>query len=1023
MHSLRVLVGRWSRRDWFAVLVIAFTVALLVGATLLVVAAGEQATTLAADFDSNATVTSYDSIDAAHDAAGADAVVLPLATAISPEGEHHRVVGIPATSSAGVDLPTQRTNPVGPSTTTATWRLEGTNDSFDRAVTPAPAATSSDILPSSWVRTTPATLEQLGPTGALVLIPAEEPAESGGTPVVSALAFFVNGTADVLGIIWSGIVVAGVLVAVTLSSVVRLTIRERAQTIRVLRATGAPPRRVRTALALRAGLLVATGATLGYAIGVIVPNAAVNVAVAAGLPTTLSVQLTADAVVGIGALLGFLTLVGTSAGYATAWVATRQPPLQNGTGHDTASSTAAWWCVGPVICQHLRPIVLSARTIGPTTATLSTFAVIVLLVASLGTIGASFSTDATTITEPGVAHPISSRVPASYSDAIAAQAGAASPEILLFGSYDGQPYLARGVEYEAFAAVTGAQIVEGEPSTAPDEAVIGAALAETLDIAPGDELALGGSTDAAVTQVTVVGMYTTNGLADHQLLVPLPTARHLSRVDEGYVHLVRTTAPLQPGPGGSATDTLTVIATDIPSHLQAGEPVSVNVTVWNPTDDRVERALTATLGDSQVTQTVSLAARQQRTVTLSLPAPVAGKYTLVVDGTVYPVTVVETPPLELTPLPATAPPDASLRLRVREATGAPVDNATVKIGESVTETDANGSTWLQTPHQAGTYRVTVRADGRERTQSIQISETHQPLPVARGIVSPQSPTIHTQPTVEVTLTNPWNRPLEVPITIDGPATTQRSESRLEPGETTTLTTQLPHRPPGEYVVRVTAGGRQLTTTTYQVSGDEQVVSALATSGYTGGGGLGSAITYAIGNLQVVLGVLVALAAVTVVGATSLVLARAVRAQRHTLAIYRATGASPRRILALILNDALRIGAVAAIGAFLLALGFLEVLAAAGQLTGFGITLDPRPTLQLAGAVLGGGLLLTLLAAVIATVPLVRTPPAALLTASRPPSPDTADPIRSSSPADHGRSGSGGDTAQESDTAPLSEEET
>ncbi|MFC6766308.1 ABC transporter permease [Natrinema soli] len=988
MDYPRVLVNRWARRDWFAVLVIALTVALLVGATLLVVTAGAQTTTLAADYEANATVTSYDSVAAAHNATGPHAVVLPLATATSATGEQRTVVGVPADSPSGIDLPAQPSGAVGPDNETSTWQFEGTDGTVTRTVTPAPAAATTDLLPPTWIRTTPATLEQLGPTEALVLTPTENAATHEGTPLVSALAFFVTGTADILGIVWSGIAVAGALVAVTLSSVVRLTIRERAQTIRVLRATGATPRQIRTALALRAGLLAAAGATLGYAIGVIIPNAAINVAVAAGLPTTLSVQVTTDAVMLIGALVGALLVVGAGTGYVTARRATTQPPTHVGRTHETSHSSPWRRLDLNGIGHRLSPTILPLRTIGPTAATLSTFAVIVLLVGSLGTVGASLSTDSATVTAPDAPHPLGSQVPAEYGDTLTSQGVAASPEILLFTSYENQPYLARGVDYTAFANVTGSRIVAGTAPTAPDEAVIGSALAETLGLAPGDEVPLGGTTDTAVTQVTIVGTYTTGGLADHQLLVSLPTARHLSTVENGSVNLIRTD---DAAPAATSTaESPTVVATDVPSYVQTGEPVTVNVTVWNPTDTRMESTLTTTLGSAESTHPVVLDAQERRTVTLTLDPPPVGAHTLRIDGTAHPVTVVEEPPLEITTLPATAPPNESLQIRVREATGAPAANATVTLDGQSTELTATGTAWLQTPAEPGTYPVTVQAGKRNQTQSLQITKDSQPTAIATATIAPPSPTIHTRPTVTVQLANPWNRTLETPVTINGSGTAHQETVRLEPGATRTLSTRLPHRPVGTYTVDVTAGNQPLTTTEYQVTGDERLVSALAASGYVeGGGGLGTAITYAIGNLQVLLGALVGLAVVTVIGATSLVLTRAIHARRHTFAIYRATGAAPRRLWMLILGDALRIGAVASGGAFLLACGVLKGLAALGQLTVFGISLEPQPTLPLVGAILGGGIVLTLLAAAVATVPLIRAPPATLLTESGPtPAPST-----------------------------------
>lgn len=112
----------------------------------------------------------------------------------------------------------------------------------------------------------------------------------------------------------------------------------------------------------------------------------------------------------------------------------------------------------------------------PEPATLSTFAVIVLLVASLGTVGASLSADGTAIAEPDAAHPADSRVSADYAESLERRGIPASPEILLFASRDGNPHPVRGVDYDSFATVSDARIVEGTVPTADKEAVVASEL-------------------------------------------------------------------------------------------------------------------------------------------------------------------------------------------------------------------------------------------------------------------------------------------------------------------------------------------------------------------------------------------------------------------------------------------------------------------------------------------------------------------------------------------------------------------
>ncbi|AGB38646.1 FtsX-like permease family protein [Natronococcus occultus] len=978
MTYLRVLVGRWSRRDRLAVLVIALTVALLVGAALLVVAAGDQTRSLAAEYDGNASVDSYDDVDEATRTADPEDVVLPTATAVDPGGEAHRVVAIPEDAST-VGLPDPPEGTVAPGVDVdagnESWRLEG---STGTAATTVGAANGDDTIPPTWVRTTPETLAEVGPTGALVVSPSSE----GDAPLIGALEFFTHGAADVLGIVRTGIAAAGVIVAVTLSSVVRMTIRDRARTIRVVRATGASPRRVRLAFAARAGAIATVGGVLGYAIGTIVTNAAVTAAVVVGLPTTLSVAVTPEILRLVVAMLAAVGLVGVATGYVTARAATAKPPARVGreeSGGSEDGPRGRVRRVGAGVRRRLGPSVLAPRTILPATATLSTFAVIVLLVASLGTVGASLGTAGTAIAEPDAAHPADSRVSADYAESLEQRGIPASPEILLFASHDEEPYLVRGADYGAFASVSDPRLVEGTEPTADEDAVVGVELADALGVGPGDELVVGGSTDAAVGMVTVVGTVETGGFADHQLLVSLPTARHLSALEGDDVNQIRTAAAPAEDADGEA---VTVVDVDGPAHVAPGESVTAEATVWNPTAEDVERTLEAQLGDDEASRTVEIEPYEHRTVAFELATSVADEYELTVGDVTSSVVVADAAPLESPALPASGPPGASLSVPVETIDGEPVSNATVRVGNRTAETGADGVAGIELPADPGTYEATVRAGEREHTASIRVARDADRDPATSVSISPSSPSVHAQPTAAVELVNPWNRSVESPIELAGAEASERTTVALEPGETTTRTTTLSRQPPGNHSVAVATGDRTLATTEYEVVGDDRVVSALAASGHhRADGGIETAIEYAVGNLQVLLGALTALAAVTVVGATSAVLARAIRARRRTLAIYRATGASPRRLLGIVLGDAARIGVVASAAAVGVAVGVLELLAVTGRLTAFGISLAPRPTATVALAVFGGGLVLTLVAALVATLPILQRPPASLLAAS------------------------------------------
>jgi len=120
-----------------------------------------------------------------------------------------------------------------------------------------------------------------------------------------ALAFFLTGTRQALGVVGVLAVGADLLVGINASSTARMRVASRRDDIQVIRATGGTARSVVGLFGLRSGLLGAVGVALGYALGVITANAAVNTAVAIGLPMSLSVAVTRElATLLVPALLG-----------------------------------------------------------------------------------------------------------------------------------------------------------------------------------------------------------------------------------------------------------------------------------------------------------------------------------------------------------------------------------------------------------------------------------------------------------------------------------------------------------------------------------------------------------------------------------------------------------------------------------------------------------------------------------------------------------------------------------------------
>ncbi|MFC7223971.1 FtsX-like permease family protein [Halalkalicoccus sp. GCM10025322] len=479
---------------------VALTVAFLTGSTLLIVTASAQPIGLADEFSSPGTAAVLDA-----DEAPGDELALPMATATRADGTSVTVVGVPANAaeSWNVPPPPPEDGFVRGEGGTDPIRLEGESGTVDGAVEDR---NEPSLLPPHWYVTTPETVAELGTTDTLALTDDEAHVPATGVPLRSALGFFLAGQSQLLAVM--GAVVSGgaVLVAVTVYSVTRMGVRDRLATIRTVRATGATPRDVLGIFALRSAVITAIGIALGYALGVILPNAALSAAIFLGFPTALDLGLTTQALYILAPTYVGLVLIGALAGAGAAWSAIRDPPAQLSTTTEGSRRSGL--------------VLLDWRTLVPTTATLSVFMSVVFVVSALALTAAPVATaGGSTISQPGTAHPVNSQVPAEYADALQADGIDASAEIIGFAVVDGEPFLTRGADYEAFSTVTDAELDQGRAHETPDEAVIGVSLARTLDVEVGETLLLGGSVENGLTRVTVVGTYTAPGAHEDQLLL------------------------------------------------------------------------------------------------------------------------------------------------------------------------------------------------------------------------------------------------------------------------------------------------------------------------------------------------------------------------------------------------------------------------------------------------------------------------------------------------------------------------
>ncbi|MFB6189215.1 MAG: FtsX-like permease family protein, partial [Halapricum sp.] len=525
MGYRETLAADWTTRDRLAVILIALTVAFMTGATLLVVSADAQMTTMTTQYGSNASIDYYDNSAVATGNASGDAVVFPLATT-TVDGTPVTVVGVPADVTDR--LPTMQLVPppergVAIPNRTGQRQFHGTDETLNLTVHDA----GNDVFPRTWYRASSETVDRLGATGALVVTPSDEAVPETGAPTRAVLSFFRTGFRQIQGAVTLVVAGAGVLVAITVFSVTTASVVARRRTIGVLRTTGGTLRTVLGVFGLRALLLTTAGVLVGYALGVIGTNLVVNVSVYLGVPTSLSMHVT-DRVLTL-LVPAYLAIVGLGVfcGVLAAWRAVDRTP--SGLLRSPAASKGRWLSV------------LDWRALAPTTAALMVFVVCALLLWSAGAAASPVvDSEGTTVVQQNAPNPLVSTVPVEYATVLQSADVAASPEIVAFSVLDGRPFLTRGADYSDFSAVADTRIVDGRPPNASDEAVVGTALASTLDLEPGDTIALGGSTYTAVSRVTVVGTFSGPGAVDDQLVVSLPVARTLTGLPDGTVQFVRT---------------------------------------------------------------------------------------------------------------------------------------------------------------------------------------------------------------------------------------------------------------------------------------------------------------------------------------------------------------------------------------------------------------------------------------------------------------------------------------------------
>ncbi|QZP38455.1 FtsX-like permease family protein [Halobaculum magnesiiphilum] len=1014
------LLRRWSRRDWLSAAVVTVTTAFLVGTALLLLSAGAYTATLDGDLATSATV-SYEGSATGGSAAADDRIAVTVATA-TVDGVETRVVGVgsstpavvPGASVAWKDarIPQPReSTAVGPVAYTHTVRFVGADATVERRVAPPENET---VLPARWYAADPSLADELGTDGRFVFDPnGDANGYGGGVALVGALPFLLLGIEDVLAILSLAGVAGAVVVVVVVYNVTQMTLVDRRRTIRVLRSTGIDPVRLGALIAGRATAIAATGVVAGAVLGTLAPRVLVFGARALGVPVSLPTGVTperAAAVLAIGALLA---LAGALAGVVTAVSAIRTPPGSTGAvreptrdprvdGGDSSgdpdgirtrlarASSRIRAAVASGAAAVPSPTILDWRTAVPTTATLTVFVVIVVVVSGLvGALAPITSQSTGTVSESGALHPLNSRIDAGYADALREQGVAASPEIIAAQAHHGQPYLLRGANFTAFARVTGAEITRGRPPDGPGEAVIGAGLARTLGVDHGDEITIGGSVSPLVDRVEIVGVYAASGAIDDQLIVPRETIAPGAVGGGDQVHVIRTEGLGADGLG-NATDPgpqLIVTRLSAPDSVDVGESARIAVELRNVGEEAGSRRLEVRVGNETRSRRVELDAGETTTVTLSERRTRTGTYSVVAGPFERTVRVTSETALTLPPeFPDAAPPRATLLVPATTENGTPVEGARVTFDGTPIPVSQEGVATVPLPEEPGEYPIRVTAPDQEPvTTTITVTPSAEREIGARVTVEPSSGSPTTRPNVSVYVANPWGTTMERNLTLLTPGGAERRQVELRPGNVSRIRVGAEEvgfdggAEPGTYTFRLLVDGDLAATDRYTVSGSPSGGASLpeGAGAYAGGTGIGTVIRQVFGNVQVLFAGMVLLAGVSTASGTVATFARAVQARRRTIGVYRATGMTPTRLIRVLVRDAALVATPAAVGATAIASLLVAVLRALDVLVAFGIRIDPEIASPAILIAVLGSIVLAACSVCLAAVPILRAPPAGL----------------------------------------------
>lgn len=557
----------------------------------------------------------------------------------------------------------------------------------------------------------------------------------------------------------------------------------------------------------------------------------------------------------------------------------------------------------------------------------------------------------------------------------------ASPEIFAPTVIQGEPVMARGVSWPQLSQLEPVEITDGRAPRQPGEAALGARLANRVDVQTGDRLTLPAAYTASTTQVTVVGTFEGGGMLADELLVPLDTARGMTKLDHDRVNMVRYDT-LERRQRVSLPDGIEATGLTIePSNPVPFEEVTVTVDLVNFASTTETRQLTLHADGRPVDDAFPrLGPRSTGTVEMTFTVPAGGVDEIQVNPTARPE---EGEPAYEIDAPAVATTGRTLEVTVTDRQGDPAEGIQLRWGEIEATTNGRGRAELEPTEAANRTLHASGPEGRGARPLLVVDPAHQHDAhlVVREVDGPD----------RIEPGEPWEGVVEYvnlggeafndsrpQIQVDD-ATHNLSRIRLLSGQSTRVSFTL-SLAEGTHAVGSGEFEKQVTVAPERFRGGEDgqvpenaTVEELlemrreqaSSASETGHSATQAFVADTFENLDAAITVIVIATILHAGLVTTVAVFREVDERGRSLGTLAAIGASKERVRARAIREYATVGAPAALAGTIGGLALAALAAHVGFLTGFGHALAPRFTPGFTLRVAAASLVTTLIAAVLA----------------------------------------------------------